>query len=66
VVFFLINVFVSLEFWDDHQLVSELVCSKLMALGLLKATAGTGSGFFLINFFVSPELWVTISLFLSF
>jgi hypothetical protein len=37
-----------------------------MALGLLKATAGTGSGFFLINFFFFHlNFGVTISLFLS-
>jgi hypothetical protein len=43
--------FLSLEFWGDHQLVSELVSSKLMALCLLKATAATGSGFFLNKYF---------------
>jgi hypothetical protein len=44
-------IFLSLEFWGDHQLVSELLSSKLMALCLLKATAGSGSGFFLDKFF---------------
>jgi hypothetical protein len=45
--FFLINFFfLSLEFWGDHQLVSELVSSKLMALCLLIAIADIGSGFF--------------------
>jgi hypothetical protein len=56
--FFLDKVFfLSFEFWDEHQLVSELMSSKLKALCLLKATASTGIGFFLINIFVLLEFW---------
>jgi hypothetical protein len=66
-VFSLLILFFSSEFWADHQLVSELVSSQLMALGLLKATAGTSSGFVLDKKKISFHLnfGVIISLFLS-
>jgi hypothetical protein len=36
-----------------------------MALGLLKATAGTGSGFFTIHFFCHISFELTVSLIVS-
>jgi hypothetical protein len=39
------------------SLICELVNSQLMALGLLIATSGTGSGFLLVNLYFLCEFW---------
>jgi hypothetical protein len=50
VVFSILNICVSSEFWAINELDCEYVSSKLMALGLLTAIADSGSGIFHVKF----------------
>jgi hypothetical protein len=49
VLFCTLDFFLSPEFWAINQLDCEHLSSQFMAMGLLTAIAGTGSGFFLIK-----------------